>query len=83
VEAGTTFEEASQIGAGSEAAAAITPLRAFRQDITMIAVQAKDAPAAYNSWRKKEICHAPNATFVGGFATGKAYELPLRSIRMA
>jgi threonine dehydratase len=64
------------IGAGSEAAAAITTLRAFRQDIKVIAVQAKDSPAAYNSWKKKEICHAPNTTFAGGFATGKAYELP-------
>lgn len=64
------------LGAGSEAAAAITTLRAFRQDIEVIAVQAKDSPAAYNSWKKKEICHASNTTFAGGFATGKAYELP-------
>jgi threonine dehydratase len=64
------------IGAGSEAAAAITTLRSFRQDIEAIPVQAKDSPAAYNSWKKKEICHALNATFAGGFATGKAYELP-------
>ncbi len=66
------------LGAGSEAAAAITALRAFRQDIEIIAVQAKSSPAAYNSWRNKEICHAPNTTFAGGFATGKAYELPFR-----
>jgi threonine dehydratase len=64
------------IGAGSEAAAAITTLRALRKDIEIVAVQAKDSPAAYNSWKKKEICHAPNTTFAGGFATGKAYELP-------
>ncbi|MBT8489718.1 MAG: pyridoxal-phosphate dependent enzyme [Deltaproteobacteria bacterium] len=64
------------LGAGSEAAAAITTLRAFRQDMEVIAVQGKDSPAAYNSWKKKEICHAPNSTFAGGFATGKAYELP-------
>ena len=64
------------IGAGSEAAAAITVLRAFRSDIEIIAVQAKNSPAAYHSWLKKEICHAPNTTFAGGFATGKAYEVP-------
>jgi threonine dehydratase len=64
------------LGAGSEAAAAITTLHAFRHDIKVIAVQAKDSPAAYNSWKKKEICHASNTTFAGGFATGKAYELP-------
>ena len=63
------------LGAGSEAAAAITTLRAFRPDIKIIAVQAKDSPAAYNSWQKNEICHAANTTFAGGFATGKAYEL--------
>jgi threonine dehydratase len=64
------------IGAGSEAAAAITTLRAFRQDIDVIAVQAKNSPAAYNSWIRKEVCQAPNTTFAGGFATGKAYEVP-------
>jgi len=64
------------IGAGSEAAAAIITLRAFRQDIDVIAVQAKNSPAAYNSWLGKEVCQAPNSTFAGGFATGKAYEVP-------
>jgi len=64
------------IGAGSEASAAITTLRPFRQDIEVIAVQAKNSPAAYNSWKKKEVLHAPNTTFAGGFATGKAYEIP-------
>jgi threonine dehydratase len=64
------------IGAGSEAAAAITTLRTFRRNIKVVAVQAKDSPAAYNSWKKKEICNAPNTTFAGGFATGKAYEIP-------
>jgi threonine dehydratase len=64
------------IGAGSEAAAAITVLRAFRSDSEIIAVQAKNSPAAYHAWLKKEICHASNTTFAGGFATGKAYEVP-------
>lgn len=64
------------IGAGSEAAAAITTLRAFRRDIEIIAVQAENSPAAYHSWRKKEISHDPNTTFAGGFATGKAYQVP-------
>jgi len=64
------------LGAGSEAAAAITTLRTFRRDIEIIAVQAKDSPAAYNSWKKKKICNAPNTTFAGGFATGIAYEIP-------
>lgn len=64
------------IGAGSEAAAAITTLRAFRPDVEVIAVQAQNSPAAYNSWIKKELCQSSNTTFAGGFATGRAYEVP-------
>jgi threonine dehydratase len=64
------------LGAGSEAAAAITTLRAQRPGVTIIAVQAETSPAAYRSWLEKRICHAPNTTFAGGFATGKAYEVP-------
>jgi len=64
------------LGAGSEAAAAITTLRAFRPDVSIVAVQAESSPAAYNSWKKKRICSAQNNTFAGGFATGKTYEIP-------
>lgn len=64
------------LGAGSEAAAAITTLRAFRPDVKIVAVQAQSSPAAYNSWKEKRICPAQNKTFAGGFATGKAYEIP-------
>lgn len=64
------------IGAGSEAAAAITTLRAFRPDIEIIAVQAKSSPAAYLSWKEKKQLSADNKTFAGGFATGKAYAIP-------
>lgn len=62
------------LGAGSEVAAAITTLRAFRPHIKIIAVQAQNSPAAYNSWQQKRICNAPNTTFAGGLATGKGYE---------
>jgi len=64
------------LGAGSEAAAAITTLRALRPDVRIVAVQADSSPAAYNSWMEKRICSAQNKTFAGGFATGKAYEIP-------
>jgi threonine dehydratase len=64
------------LGAGSEAAAAITTLRATRPGVTIIAVQAESSPAAHRSWSEKRICNAPNRTFAGGFATGKAYEVP-------
>lgn len=64
------------LGAGSEAAAAITTLHAYRRDIKVVAVQANASAAAYNSWKKNEICNGPNGTFAGGFATGMAYDLP-------
>lgn len=66
------------LGAGSEAAAAITTAREMRPDTEVIAVQAECSQAAYQSWREKHICHAPNSTFAGGFATGKAYEVPFQ-----
>jgi threonine dehydratase len=64
------------LGAGSEAAAAVTVFRALSPGVRIIAVQAEGSPAAYQSWREGRICHAPNTTFAGGFATGKAYEVP-------
>ena len=64
------------IGAGSEAAAAITVIRQIRPQIEIIAVQAKSADAAYQSWKCKKMVTAPNTTFAGGVATGMAYEVP-------
>lgn len=64
------------IGAGSEAAAAITTLRVFRPDVEIIGVQAQYSSAAYQSWKNKKISSAENKTFAGGFATGTAYDIP-------
>lgn len=64
------------IGAGSEAAAAITTLKSIKPEIEIYAVQSMNSQAAYLSWKKGAIVEAPNATFAGGFATGIAYELP-------
>jgi threonine dehydratase len=64
------------IGAGSEAAAAVTVLKQIRPGIEIIGVQAQSANAAYQSWKQKKILTAPNATFAGGIATGMAYEIP-------
>jgi len=69
------------LGAGSEAAAAITVLHTLRADIKVIAVQAERSPAAYHSWQNKEICSDRNETFAGGFATGRAYEIPFQIYR--
>jgi threonine dehydratase len=51
------------LGAGSEAAAAVTVFRALSPGVRIIAVQAEGSPAAYQSWREGRICHAPNTTF--------------------
>lgn len=69
------------IGAGSEAAAAITVLKGVRPETEIIAVQAENSPAAYNSWKAKAMCRADNTTFAGGFATGKAYETTFKIYR--
>ena len=55
---------------------AITALRALKPSVEIIAVQGQNSPAAYQSWKGKQMRQAPNNTFAGGFATGQAYELP-------
>jgi threonine dehydratase len=62
------------LGAGSEAAAAVTVLNTIRPQAKVIAVQAQNSPAAYVSWKTKTLSNGENTTFAGGFATGKAYE---------
>ncbi|MCK5163914.1 MAG: pyridoxal-phosphate dependent enzyme [Desulfobacula sp.] len=64
------------IGAGSEAAAAITVLKQICPKIEIIGVQAQASKAAYLSWKQKKIVSASNTTFAGGVATGTAYEVP-------
>jgi threonine dehydratase len=64
------------IGAGSEAAAAVTVLKAISPEIEIYAVQAENSCAAYLSWKAGVIQTAENTTFAGGFATGTGYELP-------
>ncbi|WP_022667074.1 threonine ammonia-lyase [Desulfospira joergensenii] len=64
------------IGAGSEAAAAITVLKKIRPEVEIIGVQAEASKAAYLSWKEKKILCSSNTTFAGGIATGQAYELP-------
>ncbi len=69
------------IGAGSEAAAAVTVLKSIRPEIDIIAVQAEAASAAWRSWTAGQIVSAPNTTFAGGVATGTAYDVPFRLYR--
>lgn len=69
------------IGAGSEAAAAVTTFPALKPGVEIIAVQAESSPAAYRSWKHGAVESAPNTTFAGGFATGVAYALPFEIYR--
>lgn len=64
------------IGGGSELAAAVTVFKHYNPTIQIYAVQAKESPAAFQSWKSGTLSKAPNHTFAGGFATGEAFELP-------
>lgn len=64
------------VGAGSEAAAAVTVFKTINPNIKIYAVQAENSPAAYLSWQSGVIKSSENTTFAGGFATGAGYEAP-------
>lgn len=70
------------IGGGSGACAAITVLKALRPDVRIIGVQAENAPAVYESWKRGTICATDSAnTFADGLATRVAFELPFGILR--
>lgn len=62
------------IGAGSEAAAAVTVFKTVKPSVEIYAVQAEASSAAHLSWSTGTIKTAQNTTFAGGFATGTGYE---------
>jgi threonine dehydratase len=64
------------LGAGSEAASAVTVIKSLRPEVEIVAVQAEQSRAAWESWRGGRIVTSANETFAGGVATGTAYELP-------
>lgn len=66
------------IGAGSEAAAAVTVFKAINPKVEIFGVQAEQSSAAFKSWKAGEILSANNSTFAGGFATGTGYEIPFK-----
>ncbi len=69
------------LGAGSEAAAAVTVLKAISPRVEIYAVQAERSCAACLSWKSGTIQQAANQTFAGGFATGTGYEMPFEIYR--
>jgi threonine dehydratase len=66
------------VGGGSGAAGACVVAKAVRPSIEVIGVQSKAAPAAYRSWRARELVEDAMNTFAEGLATRTAFELPQR-----
>src|SRR5215469_15212181 len=66
------------VGGGSGAAGTCVVAKAVRPRVKVIGVQAEASPAAYRSWRARELVVAENRTFAEGMATRTAFELPQR-----
>ncbi len=66
------------VGGGSGAAGVCIAAHALGARVRVIGVQSQNSPAAYESWRHKEVLEAPNRTFAEGLATGAAFALPQR-----
>lgn len=67
------------IGGGSGLCGACVVGKAINPDLQVIGVQAEGAPAAYESWRRRELLELSTAdTFAEGVATRTGYELPAR-----
>jgi threonine dehydratase len=64
------------VGGGSGAAGVCVVAKAVRPSIEVIGVQSEAAPAAYHSWRARELVEDANSTFAEGLATRTAFELP-------
>jgi threonine dehydratase len=69
------------IGGGSGAAGACIVAKAAGRAIEVIGVQSEAAPAAYRSWRARELVTAEMRTFAEGLATRTAFDLPQRILR--
>ncbi|MEW6130032.1 MAG: threonine/serine dehydratase [Acidobacteriota bacterium] len=64
------------VGGGSGAAGCCIAAKAVSANIRVIAVQSDAAPAAYESWRAKQIVERPNQTFAEGLATAMGFNFP-------
>jgi threonine dehydratase len=82
------FEDAPEVeaiivpvGGGSGAAGACLVAKTINLKVEVIGVQAERAPAAYKSWRAKELLEDVMETEAEGLATRTAFELPQRMMR--
>ena len=66
------------IGGGSGAAGACVVADAVKPDVEVIGVQSDAAPAAYRSWRDRELVDDEMHTIAEGLATRTPFELPQR-----
>ncbi len=66
------------VGGGSGAAGACIVAKTLDPSIRVIGVQSDSAPAAYRSWRERELLEDEMKTFAEGLATRVAFELPQR-----
>ncbi|HEY3992112.1 MAG TPA: threonine/serine dehydratase [Ktedonobacteraceae bacterium] len=64
------------IGGGSGASGVCLAAKTLNPAIRVIGVQAEASPAAYESWRQRQLVTVPNRTAAEGLATGSAFELP-------
>lgn len=64
------------IGGGSGAAGACIAGKAMKPELQVIGVQAEAAPAAYRSWKQREILEDSMGTAAEGLATRVGFELP-------
>ena len=66
------------IGGGSGAAGACVAGKAVKPDLEVIGVQSSAAPAAYRSWKARQLLEDRMVTKAEGLATRVAFELPQR-----
>jgi threonine dehydratase len=69
------------VGGGSGAAGTCIAAKAINPKIRVIGAQSSSSPAAYQSWRQKQLVEAVNRTFAEGLATGSAFALPQEILR--
>jgi threonine dehydratase len=64
------------VGGGSGAAGACIVAQAVNPAVRVIGVQSREAPAAYRSWRARQLVEDTMETFAEGLATRTAFALP-------
>lgn len=82
------FEDAPEVetiivpvGGGSGASGACIVAKTLNPRVRVVAVQAERAPAAYESWRARELRESVMETEAEGLATRTAFELPQSILR--